>query len=95
MNNSDGGVFEREVRQVPKAAHQRNEVLTVTAEQALRSSKELLVPIPLDPADATGPKLDHQANLHAAHIMKILREGGYDCEELVQRIANSVFSQQN
>jgi len=97
--------FERSLTIIEEilAAHQRNEVPTATTEQALRSSKALLVPIPncLEPADATGPKLVHQVKSAAAHIMKILREGGYDCERTrstdvsEQRIASSLFSRQN
>jgi hypothetical protein len=62
-------------------AHQRYEVLIARAEQAVGSSKSALeAPIPncLEPADAIGPKLDY------TYIMKILREGGYDCELLAQ-----------
>jgi hypothetical protein len=63
------------------AARQRDEVLIARAEQAVRNSKAVLeAPIPncLEPADAIGPKLDY------THIVKILREGGYDCELLAQ-----------
>src|SRR5262249_23707706 len=64
-----------------RASHQSDEV--VIAEQAVRTSRALFAaPIPnwLEPADAARPKPDH---LSVAHILKILREGGYDCE-LVQ-----------
>jgi hypothetical protein len=75
------------------AAFQRDRALTVRAEeQIVRNSKALLpTPIPncLKPADATGPALDYQAkSLAVAHIMGILREGGYDCE-LAQEVLHS------
>jgi len=61
------------------ASHQSDEVV----KQAVRTSKAFFAaPIPncLEPADAARPKPHH---LSVAHIMKILREGGFDCE-LVQ-----------